>query len=135
VLCNYDGGQGAMGLLWYHHLAISSQTTNLSLLASSQHNLADANYHFSDHQGLAYQGKINYADDEHIKSVDVILLCVKSFQIASALTKITPLLTTNTSIILAHNGMGTLIELPKVFINKHNIYALLTTHGAYARLH
>jgi 2-dehydropantoate 2-reductase len=25
--------------------------------------------------------------------------------------------------------MGTLAELPKAFINKHNIYALLTTHG------
>lgn len=122
-------GQGAMGLLWYHHLAISSAATNLSLLVSSQHDLADANYHFSDHQGLAYQGKINYAYDEHIKSTDIILLCVKSFQIGSALKKIASQLEDNTSIILAHNGMGTLAELPKTFINKHNIYALLTTHG------
>jgi 2-dehydropantoate 2-reductase len=122
-------GQGAIGLLWYHHLAISNAATHLSLLASTQHNLADANYHFIDHQGLAYQGKINYACDEHIKNADVILFCVKSFQIGSALKHITLQLKATTSIILAHNGMGTLAELPKAFINKHNIYALLTTHG------
>ena len=34
-------------------------------------------------------------------------------------------------IILAHNGMGTLSELPKDVIQKHNIYALLTTHGCF----
>jgi len=122
-------GQGAMGLLWYHHLAISNAAANLSLLASSQHNLANANYQFSDHQGLAYQDKINYAYDEQIRNADIILLCVKSFQIGSALTKIASQLKANTSIILAHNGMGSLAELPKTFVNKHNIYALLTTHG------
>ena len=67
-------GQGAMGLLWYHHLAISTAATNLSLLASTQHNLDDDNYYFSDHQGLAYQGKLNYAYDEEIKNADVILV-------------------------------------------------------------
>ncbi|MFT7007944.1 MAG: 2-dehydropantoate 2-reductase [Colwellia sp.] len=122
-------GQGAIGLLWYHHLAISNAATNLALLASTQHNLADAHYHFIDHQGLAYQGEINYAYDEDIKNADIILLCVKSFQIGSALKHITPQLKATTSIILAHNGMGTLAELPMSFIKKHNIYALLTTHG------
>ena len=122
-------GQGAMGLLWYHHLAISTAATNLSLLASTQHNLDDDNYYFSDHQGLAYQGKLNYAYDEEIKNADVIFLCVKSFKINTALKKIAPQLKANTHIILAHNGMGTLAELPKKFINQHNIYALLTTHG------
>ncbi len=123
-------GQGAMGLLWYHHLAISTAATNLSLLASTQHNLDDDNYYFSDHQGLAYQGKLNYAYDEEIKNADVIFLCVKSFKINTALKKIAPQLKANTHIILAHNGMGTLAELPKEFINQHNIYALLTTHGS-----
>ncbi|WP_114326009.1 ketopantoate reductase family protein [Candidatus Colwellia aromaticivorans] len=122
-------GQGAMGLLWYHHLAISTVATNLSLLASTQHNLADDNYHFIDSHGIPYQGKINYAYDEQIKNADVILLCVKSFQIGSTLKQIAQHSKANTSIILAHNGMGTLTELPKELINKYNIYALLTTHG------
>jgi 2-dehydropantoate 2-reductase len=122
-------GQGAMGLLWYHHLASSTAATNLSLLASTQHNVADTNYHFIDIHGIPYQGEINYTYEEQIKNADVILLCVKSFQISAVLKQITPYLKTNTSIILAHNGMGTLTELPKAFIEQHNIYALLTTHG------
>ena len=122
-------GQGAMGLLWYHHLAISNANKNLSLLASTQHNLAETDYHFTDNQGNVFQGEINYAYDKQIKNADVVLLCVKSFQIASVLKRVAPYLKTNTSIILAHNGMGTLTELPKTFIGQHNIYTLLTTHG------
>ena len=122
-------GQGAMGLLWYHQLSVSTAATNLSLLASTQHNLSDNRYHFIDNHDIYYQGKINYAYDEHIKNADVIFLCVKSFQICSALKKIAPSLKAGTHIILAHNGMGTLSELPKAIINRHNIYALLTTHG------
>ncbi|MBL4823046.1 MAG: 2-dehydropantoate 2-reductase [Colwellia sp.] len=122
-------GQGAMGLLWYHHLAASITTTNLSLLASVQHKLADDNYHFIDSHSVTYQGKINYAYDEQIQHADVIFLCLKSFQICSALKQIAQQLKASASIILAHNGMGTLAELPETLINKHNIYALLTTHG------
>ena len=122
-------GQGAMGLLWYHQLTISTAATKLSLLASSQHNVADLQYHFVDNNGVPYQGKINYAYDEQIKNADVILLCVKSFQICTALAQFAKNLKTNASIILAHNGMGTLAELPEEIIDKHNIYALLTTHG------
>jgi len=122
-------GQGAMGLLWYHHLAISTSITNISLLASTQHNLTHDNYHFIDSHDRSYQGKINYAYDEQISNADVILLCVKSFQISAVIKKVAQQLKANTSIILAHNGMGTLTELPKAFINQHNIYALLTTHG------
>ncbi|MBL4899679.1 MAG: 2-dehydropantoate 2-reductase [Colwellia sp.] len=122
-------GQGAMGLLWYHHLALSTKSSNLSLLASTQHKQTDDNYYFIDSNNSPYQGKINYAYDKQIKNADVILLCVKSFQINSALKQIEQNLKANISIILAHNGMGTLAELPKLFINQHNIYALLTTHG------
>jgi 2-dehydropantoate 2-reductase len=122
-------GQGAIGLLWYHHLAISNDNKNLSLLASSQHNLADTDYHFTDNQGKLFQGEINYAHDTQVKNADVILLCVKSFQIGSVLKRIAPYLKLNTSIILAHNGMGTLAELPKELANQHRIYTLLTTHG------
>jgi len=32
-------------------------------------------------------------------------------------------------IVLAHNGLGTLAELPQKITKRHNIYALLTTHG------
>jgi len=122
-------GQGAMGLLWYHHLAQSTAATNLSLLASAKHKLTNANYQFIDKDGKAYEGKINYAYEEQIKDADILLLCLKSFQITAAIKEIAHKLTAKSTIILAHNGMGTLAELPSTFISKHNIYALLTTHG------
>lgn len=122
-------GQGAMGLLWYHHLTQSTTVKNVFLLASAQQNLTNATYHFNDIHGLPYQGEIFYAYDEHIQTADIILLCVKSFQIRSALKQIKQHLPVNTSIILAHNGMGTLAELPETLLNHHNIYTLLTTHG------
>ena len=56
-------------------------------------------------------------------------MCLKSFQISSALKDISNTLKNNASIVLAHNGMGTLTELPQSIKNRHNIYALLTTHG------
>ena len=123
-------GQGAMGLLWYHHLAISNASTNLSMLASNQNGLLNAGYHFIDNQNASFKGIVNYAYHEQIKVADVVLLCVKSFQIKSVLKEISKYLQKNTNIILGHNGMGTVAELPKEFIKQHNIYALLTTHGS-----
>jgi 2-dehydropantoate 2-reductase len=123
-------GQGAMGLLWYHHLAKSTSDTNLSLLPSNHHNLIETNYHFTDiHGSMPCHGKINYTDIDDIRDADVIFLCLKSYQIKTAILKLTRNLKPNTSIILAHNGMGTLTELPQEILNKYAIYALLTTHG------
>jgi len=122
-------GQGAMGLLWYHHLTQSASVNSLSLLASAQHNLTNDSYQFTDSDGTLYQGKVNYAYKKQIKEADVIFFCLKSFQISAATEQIAHLIQNNTAIILAHNGMGTLAELPEAFINQHNIYALLTTHG------
>ena len=122
-------GQGAMGLLWYHHLTQSASVSSLSLLASTQHNLTNDSYQFINSDGKVYQGKVNYAHKKQIEEADVIFFCLKSFQISAAIEQIAHLIQTNTAIILAHNGMGTLTELPEAFINQHNIYALLTTHG------
>lgn len=122
-------GQGAMGLLWYHHLLKSMPVSDLSLLASAQHNLNEDNYLFIDNTGLSHRGKISYAFDKQIKEADIIFLCLKSFQIGAAIKKIAHFIKAKTSIILAHNGMGTLSALPETLINQHNIYALLTTHG------
>lgn len=122
-------GQGAMGLLWYHHLLKSTPVTNLSLLPSNKHNLLETNYHFTDIHGMTYHGEINYTDEHDIRNADIIFLCLKSYQIEGAILKLTRNLKANASIILAHNGMGTLTEFPDEILNKYAIYALLTTHG------
>lgn len=135
-------GQGAIGLLWYHHIQQvieNNSTTQLHLLPSNRSTSTNAvaikknsqckQYTFTDHSNHRYQGIINYAKAENIQAADIVIFCLKSFQIVSALEKISEKLKDNASIVLAHNGMGTLSELSKSIINRLNIYALLTTHG------
>ncbi len=133
-------GQGAMGLLWYHHTSkliedsVLYSETQLHLLPSnnSPSNNKDPqgeHYTFTDHNNQKHGRKINYAQTEQLQAADIIILCLKSFHIASALKEISAQLQDNVTIVLAHNGMGTLAELPQSIIDKYNIYALLTTHG------
>lgn len=129
-------GQGAMGLLWYHHLLQLAKKTPIQNLLTiklvnknSKSRDKNLQYSFTDHQKHTYNDPINYAQTEDIQQADVVFLCVKSFQISTALQTVVKDLKKNSAIILAHNGMGTLTELPDKLENKHNIYTLLTTHG------
>jgi len=133
-------GQGAMGLLWYHHiqqLIVSNnkhKTIQLHLLPSSTTTSNTSKHHteqyiFTDYNNRQYQNKINYAQANNIQTADIIMLCLKSFKVSIALNEIAAQLKSKAIIVLAHNGMGTLAELPQSITDKHNIYALLTTHG------
>ncbi|MFQ3268206.1 MAG: 2-dehydropantoate 2-reductase, partial [Colwellia sp.] len=97
-------GQGAMGLLWYHHLSqnnialSASANTNINnkvtLLASNQESLSSSElkttrYQFTPYkQNHAKNQSLIYSNQTDIKSADIILLCLKSFHIASAIKKI-----------------------------------------------
>lgn len=128
-------GQGAIGLLWYHHLqqykenSANDAISSLSLLASQSHDHSQHNYQFTDIQKNIFQGKVHYAEHQQLKSADTIFLCLKSYQIAPAINQIKADIKADANIILAHNGMGTLEELPQDFIDTHAIYSLITTHG------
>jgi len=131
-------GQGAMGLLWYHHIqqlvTNSNNKIQLHLLpskrfAANKSQQQYPQYTFNDRNNLKYQQKINYAQPQNIQTADIIILCLKSYKIATTLNEIALQLNKKALIVLAHNGLGTLAELPQSIINNHNIYALLTTHG------
>lgn len=140
-------GQGAMGLLWYHNIQqlmnnhsdynnaqlhlLSSHQTHSKQEIVSKVALPHEHYAFTDNKNVIHAGKVNYADMESIQKADLIFLCVKSFQVSSVLNNISNQLKSDVSIILAHNGMGTLAELPKDIRQKHAVYALLTTHGCF----
>jgi len=128
-------GQGAIGLLWYHHISQAQKTSNkkdvgkLSLLASKQQDLKQTHYQFTSLDNQVYNGVVNYTQAAQLQTADTVFLCVKSYQITDAIAQIAGHLKANCNIILAHNGMGTLENLPQPFIDKHTIYAMLTTHG------
>ncbi len=140
-------GQGAMGLLWYHQLSQASNNatisnkaaSNISLLASNQHELTSEGRKSSHYKFTAFQQKsssaypIHYAQVDDIKQADIIMLCVKSYHIASALQCIANEIKPDCKIILAHNGMGTLEQVVGMFPNCQPILAMLTTHGSLRR--
>lgn len=128
-------GQGAMGLLWYHQLSQHSASANISLLASNQSKLSAIELKSAQYKFTAYQEDranyypINYAQVAEIKHANIIMLCVKSYHIASALRGIAKDISPKCKIILAHNGMGTFEEVVKLLPCSQPILAMLTTHG------
>jgi 2-dehydropantoate 2-reductase len=139
-------GQGAMGLLWYHHLSqdnISSSdpanvnsNNKVTLLGSNQDLLSPNKLNTSLYQFTPYQQDhaqnhpLIYSDQTNIKSADIILLCLKSFHIASAIKNIAEDISPQCIVILAHNGIGTFEAVAKLLPSKQVIVAMLTTHGS-----
>lgn len=130
-------GQGAIGLLWYHHLSqVSSvQNTKVNLLASNHKTLTDqgiteASYQFTPYLHKAKQTfALNYAQSGDIEKADVMLLCLKSFKVAEAVASLSQHISAKTVIILAHNGMGTAEKVTALLPRNQVILAMLTTHG------
>jgi len=134
-------GQGAIGLLCYHHL---QQTKNhVSLLSSAfsstfnsekseipSNLLEKTEYSFTAYQAKkASSHQLLYAQAEEIKQADIIILCVKSYQVVNAIQSIAIYIKKTCLVILAHNGMGTLGEVRKLLPIKQRILTMLTTHG------
>ena len=119
-------GQGAIGLLLYAHLA-KTPALHLSLLTSNKHNFA--NFTFSHYQQKSEIIAVNKAAHSHLQSADVVIYCVKSYQVAAAIQSHQIYFNKNATIVLAHNGMGTLAELPKAVLTQP-IIAMLLTHGS-----
>lgn len=139
-------GQGAMGLLWYHHLSqnniLSSGTANvnikkkITLLTSNQDLLSPQELKSSRYQFIPYQQDhtrsypLIYSEQADIKSADIILLCLKSFHIAGAIEKIAKDIHPHCIVVLAHNGIGTYEAVAKLLPGIQVIVAMLTTHGS-----
>jgi 2-dehydropantoate 2-reductase len=127
-------GQGAIGLLFYHFISrtINSDKKSddlVTLSPSYTTSNKQENYHFTDINGLTETLILNYANQNTIKTADIILLAVKSYQVTQALTQLASLLPSKAAIVLCHNGMGTFEKLPKKLTDNHQIISMLTTHG------
>ncbi len=130
-------GQGAMGLLWYHHLnnlhGNSTQektSTQLSLLTSNKENRLEHTYSFTEFgKDKPSLKAVRFTKNNDLKNADIIIFCLKSYQIKEAIIAIENQIKIHTIIVLAHNGMGTLAELSKPFLERHTVLALLTTHA------
>ena len=128
-------GQGAIGLLWYSHLYLAKyakQSINLDklqLFTSPRDKGKATTLAFQSFDQQNQQIPLIRADKTARLNNNILLICVKSYQVAQVLTELNPLLGENSHIVLSHNGMGTLEELPSDVINRFPVYQLLTTHG------
>ena len=142
-------GQGAMGLLWYHHLSELSKKNKqleVTLKPSSRFNYDDNSYLFTPYQPSTYQqapssensskkikepiaGLINYADSVSLKQADVVIFCLKAYQVGEAINELCEFLPQGVTLVLAHNGMGTLDSLSEAVRSKCHIASMLSTHG------
>lgn len=117
-------GQGAIGLLWYYQLARHTEH-NILLKCSNSIKIPPAHYSFIDINDQKHQQSLRLASVKDINKADIVLFCVKSYQVQTALNEISANIRSNTVLIFCHNGMT----------DYHNIastqpcLSLLTTHA------
>jgi 2-dehydropantoate 2-reductase len=119
-------GQGAIGLLWYHQL-VKNSANNVSLVCSIRTKSAPEHTLFTTIKGHTDRKRLIRANSEDLGNADIILVCVKSYHIESAVIALIQQISDSAAIILCHNGMGVLRHLPSLI---QPCYTLLTTHGS-----
>jgi 2-dehydropantoate 2-reductase len=123
-------GQGAIGLLWYAHLQnVPAPAIQLSLLTSHKHNIKANHFAYSHFLGLSEQRPYQQASHKNLQQADVIIICVKAYQVNNVIDEISTIISPQCALILAHNGMGTLAEIQPKLSKQQAILSLLTTHG------
>lgn len=118
-------GQGAIGLFWYYHL--SKITANrVTLLCSKSIKSTPENItYISDANKLTHQ-ILNQATEQDLANAELIIFCLKAYQLPSAFKQYLSNTTASISLILCHNGMLSADDLP----TQHTVLTMLISHGA-----
>ncbi|MDN3653147.1 2-dehydropantoate 2-reductase [Thalassotalea ponticola] len=81
-------------------------------------------------QGEVKSYSIERANEPFLQHCDLLICCVKSYDVVSALRPLMALLSDRCHIVLCHNGMGTLEAINRELKLIQPVYALLTTMAA-----
>lgn len=63
-------------------------------------------------EGIAFNRNMPTNDPEHLAQSELLLVTLKAWQVSGAISTLMPMLNDNCAILLLHNGMGTVDELP-----------------------
>lgn len=118
-------GQGAIGLLWYHHL-FQNTSSSISLVCSNRIKNTPTYTHLTDFDNQTRQLPLLLATTKDLNNAELILVCVKSYHIESALIPLIKYLNVSATIVLCHNGMFDTSNFSSLV---QPCYSLLTTHG------
>ena len=121
-------GQGAIGLLLYCQLS-KVDTVNVSLKCSNSVTNPPSHISFTDYQQNTQQITLNIANNDQLKQADLVIYCLKAYALLAELKKSSRYFSSSTPLVLCHNGMISLNELPKALLNKQPILTMLTSHG------
>ena len=125
-------GQGAIGLLCYHRISHLLKHKKADELVSLWPSIATSlsGYSFTEINGVSKKFPLTIADVQTLADAHVIIICVKSYQVANALKTIHHLLADDAIIVLTHNGLGTFEEISSLLKPQQCLLALLLTQGA-----
>ncbi|GGP64820.1 2-dehydropantoate 2-reductase [Shewanella algicola] len=106
-------GAGAIGQLMYHKLCLTGQTVqaeqyNDVVLIGRQPHTQQHTLQFTDHSGQTHHAMatILSSDDTHLVNINLLIVCVKAYQVENALLPLLSKLAPNCHIVLLHNGLG-----------------------------
>lgn len=115
-------GPGAVGSLWATKFKLAGHNVSLWGRSSNSEQLLQ----------LDDNPAINFSN-QHIPSVqnaDLIVVTVKAWQVETAIEPLLPYISTDTIMMLMHNGMGT-AQLIETKLADNPLIVATTTHGAY----
>ncbi|MRT02218.1 2-dehydropantoate 2-reductase [Ewingella americana] len=78
-------------------------------------------------EGVAFNRNLPTNDPQHLAESELLLVTLKAWQVSGAVSALMPMLNDNCTLLLLHNGMGTIDELPA---SRLSILQGATTHAA-----
>ncbi|MHA2938605.1 2-dehydropantoate 2-reductase [Vibrio sp. RC27] len=114
-------GPGAIGSLWAFHLSQAGHSVSVWLRQPEPQFIVQ----LDDHPKLP----LPHNNRNDLENADLVLVTTKVWQVKSALSPIIPYLSSDTIILLMHNGMGVVDELQTELATFPFLIAT-TTHGA-----
>ncbi|NMP17528.1 2-dehydropantoate 2-reductase [Thalassotalea sp. Y01] len=128
-------GNGAIGLLITYLLKTQSQNTsseqplNIRLLTRQRaNNNVTLTVKQLDNQQKTFS--VGQADEQFLAQCELLICCVKSYDVLAALTPLSKVLNPKCAIVLCHNGMGTIDAINSTLKLPQPILTLLTTMAA-----
>jgi len=125
-------GQGAIGLLCYAN-ALQNENDNQLTVELKPSSAKFQQYHALQFTTLEHNSTklpLSYATDVSLKTADIVVICVKSYQLIEALESLIDKIGQETSIICCHNGIVSKQSLSEIAGKNRCIALMLTTHGS-----
>jgi len=119
-------GKGAIGLLLSHYLT-KNTANSVSLCLRGNQESSTFNY---QNNNIIEEIALTHSPEQNEK-INFLIIPTKSYDVLSAFLSIKDRLTNKATIILCHNGMGTIEQIKSHLSENQSLFFLTTTMGAY----